>query len=48
MIVSGLGEKVEIWNQDAYSKQVIQDEDNLDFGDLAEDVRRDLEGNDEE
>ena len=48
VIVSRLGEKVEIWNQDAYSKQVIQDEDNLDFGDLAEDVRRDLEGNDEE
>ena len=35
VIVSGLGEKVEIWNQDAYNKQVIQDEDNLDFGDLA-------------
>ena len=48
VIVSGLGEKVEIWNQDAYNKQVIQDEDNLDFGDLAEDVRKDLDGTDEE
>ena len=36
VIVSGLGEKVEIWNQDAYNKQVIQDEDNLDFGLVAD------------
>ena len=48
VIVSGLGEKVEIWNQAAYNKQVIQDEDNLDFGDLAEDVRKDLDGTDGE
>jgi len=39
---------VEIWNQDAYNKQVIQDEDSLDFGDLAEDVRKDLDGTDAE
>ena len=32
------GWKVEIWNQDAYNKQVIQDEDDLDFGD-SEDVK---------
>jgi len=48
VVVSGLGEKVEIWNQEAHKKQVIQDEDDLDFGDLAEDVRKDLEGSDEE
>ena len=48
VIVSGLGEKVEIWNQEAHKKQVIQDEDDLDFGDLAEDVRKDLEGSDAE
>ena len=29
-------------------KQVIQDEDDLDFGNLAEDVRKDLEGSDSE
>ena len=48
VIVSGLGEKVEIWNQAAYNKQVIQDEDSLDFGDLAEDVRKDLDGTEAE
>lgn len=48
VIVSGLGEKVEIWNQDAHHKQVIQDADSLDFGDLAEDVRKDLDGTPEE
>jgi MraZ protein len=48
VIVSGLGEKVEIWNQEAHKKQVIQDEDDLDFGGLAEDVRKDLEGSDSE
>lgn len=48
VIVSGLGEKVEIWNQEAHHKQVIQDADSLDFGDLAEDVRKDLDGTPEE
>ena len=48
VIVSGLGEKVEIWNQEAHKKQVIQDGDDFDFGDLAEDVRKDLEGSDAE
>ena len=38
---------MEIWNQAAYNKQVIQDEDNLDFGD-GEDVRKDLDGTDGE
>jgi MraZ protein len=46
VIVSGLGEKVEIWNQEAYHKQVIQGDDTLDFGALAESVRKDIEGTD--
>jgi MraZ protein len=44
VIVSGLGEKVEIWNHEAYHKQVIQEDDSIDFGALAESVRKDIEG----
>jgi len=47
VIVSGLGEKVEIWNQQAYHKQVIEDGDDLDFGALAESVRKDIDGTQE-
>ena len=43
IIVSGLGEKVEIWSKEAYSKQVLSDEDDFDFGDLAEVVRKDID-----
>jgi MraZ protein len=43
IIVSGLGEKVEIWAKDAYSNQVLSDEDDFDFGDLAEVVRKDID-----
>jgi len=43
IIVSGLGEKVEIWAVDAYEKQVLGEDDAFDFGSLAEDVRRDIE-----
>lgn len=45
VIVSGLGEKVEIWTVDAYQAQVISDSDDFDFGDLAEDVRKDIDPN---
>jgi len=41
VIVTGLGEKMEIWSAGNYNKEVL-DED-LDFGDLAEDVRKDIE-----
>lgn len=41
VIVSGLGEKMEIWSAGNYNKEVL-DED-LDFGDLAEEVRKDIE-----
>ena len=45
VIVSGLGEKVEIWTVEAYKYQVIKDSDDFDFGDLAEDVRKDIDPN---
>tara|TARA_B100000683_G_scaffold272751_1_gene316639 strand:- start:51 stop:299 length:249 start_codon:yes stop_codon:yes gene_type:complete len=45
VIVSGLGEKVEIWTVDAYQAQVLSDTDDFDFGDLAEDVRKDIDPN---
>ena len=45
IIVSGLGEKVEIWTVEAYQTQVLNDEDDLDFGNLAEDVRKDIDPN---
>lgn len=41
IVLSGLGEKLEIWNKAAYEAQVLGDD--IDFGDLAEDVRRDIE-----
>ena len=43
IIVSGLGEKVEIWTVEGYRKQVLSDDTDFDFGNLAEDVRKDIE-----
>ncbi|MDE0870522.1 MAG: division/cell wall cluster transcriptional repressor MraZ [Flavobacteriales bacterium] len=43
VIVSGLGEKIEVWSKASYSKSVLDDAEDFDFGDLAEDVRQDLE-----
>ena len=45
VIVSGLGEKVEIWTPESYNAQVLNDEDDFDFGNLAEDVRKDIDPN---
>ena len=45
IIVSGLGEKVEIWTVEAYQTQVLNDEDDFDFGNLAEEVRKDIDPN---
>ena len=45
VIVSGLGEKVEIWTPESYNSQVLNDEDDFDFGNLAEDVRKDIDAN---
>lgn len=43
IIVSGLGEKVEIWTVESYEKQVLGADSDFDFGNLAEDVRRDID-----
>jgi MraZ protein len=43
IIVSGLGEKIEIWSKGRYSQSVLDDTQDFEFGDLAEEVRRDLE-----
>ncbi|MGY8917411.1 MAG: division/cell wall cluster transcriptional repressor MraZ [Flavobacteriales bacterium] len=40
IIVSGLGEKVEIWTVDSSEKQVFGADSEFDFGNLAADVRR--------
>ncbi|MFM2196143.1 MAG: hypothetical protein RL092_1743 [Bacteroidota bacterium] len=42
LVITGLGEKMEIWNSDAYQNQVLGDD--MDFSDLAEEVRKDLDG----
>ena len=47
IIVSGLGEKIEIWSKARYDKSVLDDDADFDFGSLAEDVRKDLEPNNE-
>ena len=45
VIVSGLGEKVEIWNKEKYQNLILTDNDDFDFGELAEDVRKDINPN---
>ncbi len=42
LVITGLGEKMEIWNSDAYQNQVLGDD--MDFSDLAEEVRKELDG----
>ncbi|MFM9423103.1 MAG: hypothetical protein RIR06_1564 [Bacteroidota bacterium] len=42
LVITGLGEKMEIWNSGAYRNQVLGDD--MDFSDLAEEVRKDLDG----
>jgi MraZ protein len=42
LVLAGLGEKMELWSTANYQKEVL-DED-LDFGALAEEVRKDIEG----
>jgi MraZ protein len=41
LIISGLGEKAEIWSKSNYAQQILDDD--FDFGSLAEDVRNDIE-----
>ena len=47
IIVSGLGEKIELWSKARYDKSVLDDAEDFDFGTLAEEVRQDLEPNNE-
>ena len=42
IIITGMLEKIELWNKDAYEAQVLEEDD--DFGDLAEEIRREIEG----
>ena len=41
VVVTGLGKKIEIWSMANYEAQLTASED--EFGDLAEDVRKDIE-----
>ena len=42
-MVTGLGEKIEVWAKDRFEQQVLGDEEDFDFGALAERVRQDIE-----
>ena len=42
-VVTGLGEKIEVWSKDRFEQQVLGDDEDFDFGALAERVRRDIE-----
>ncbi|MFT5979758.1 MAG: MraZ protein, partial [Flavobacteriales bacterium] len=42
IIITGMLEKIEIWNKDAYNALVLEEDE--DFGDLAEEIRREIEG----
>lgn len=44
IIITGMLEKIEIWNKDAYNALVLEEDE--DFGDLAEEIRREIEGPD--
>ena len=43
IIVSGLGEKIEVWSKTRYDRNVLDDVEDFDFGSLAEEVRKDIE-----
>jgi MraZ protein len=47
IIVSGLGEKIEVWSKTRYDLNVLDDVEDFDFGLLAEDVRKDIEPSNE-
>lgn len=42
IIITGMLEKIEIWNKDAYNALVLEEDE--EFGDLAEEIRREIEG----
>ena len=47
IIVSGVGEKMEIWSKKHYEEVVLMDDD-ADLSDLINDVRQDIEGDNNE
>ena len=42
LILTGLGEKMELWSSSNYKKEILDDD--FDFGSLAEEVRKDIDG----
>jgi MraZ protein len=42
LVITGMGEKMEVWSAGRYAERVLADD--LDFAQLAEEVRKDLEG----
>ena len=42
-VVTGLGEKIEVWSKARFEQQVLGGEDDFDFGALAEKVRQDID-----
>jgi MraZ protein len=42
IVITGLGEKMEVWSLAKYETSVLGDDD-VDFGSLAEEVRKDIE-----
>ena len=42
-VVTGLGEKIEVWSKARFEEQVLGEEDDFDFGALAEKVRQDID-----
>lgn len=42
IVITGLGEKMEVWSLAKYESNVLGD-DEIDFGSLAEEVRKDIE-----
>ena len=42
-MVTGLGEKIEVWSKARFEQQVLGGEDDFDFGALAEKVRQDID-----
>lgn len=43
--LTGIGEKMEIWSKANYDAKVLQDDEEFDFEDLAEEVRKDIDPN---
>ena len=42
-MVTGLGEKIEVWSKARFEKHVLGGDEDFDFGSLAEQVRKDIE-----